>query len=656
MASGLLDAYGHPIDPGLKARSRSELVSDSWRNFTTGVGTGRDKTMHGSFWAPWRVLDNELLALYNGSDLAAKIVEKPAIEMFRRGYKLEAKGKGGDEIEASELEEFQEETNERLRLDDQMEEAEVWGRLFGGDLSILGVDDGQAPDKPLNEDRIKSFDYINNIDRRFVWVQSYYSDPFSPKYGLPELYLITNVVSVSRPLPGQVGTAVVHESRCIRHDGNKTDVLTRQQLAGWSWSVLQRVYDTLRRFEHSFDAVDGLLSDASQAVFKLRGLIEAISSGRKQDIQARMAMVDESRSTIRAVLLDAGDGEDGNPPEDFARQPTPFGGIADILDRKMMRLAAAADMPVTELFGRAAAGLNATGENDTRKWYDLISSKQTKRLKPKMERIWRLAAKAKNSTLSNKNARICVEFLPLWSPTDAEQAETDLNIAKRDQIYIQEGVVTEIEVALDRANFYPSMDVDAREKAKDGATQFDPYSNDPLASQAAQAATMGEMGESQSPAVPLPLPGSPQAEGSQKKDAWNQARTDSPADDVWEIMTEDFPEDAISWVKSAPWRGPSAVSLDRIDFSGRKEWKANEPSDAKRVKGFADDLEAGRFVKPIVLVQKPKGKAMIVDGHHRALAAKQLGSRTIRAYVAKVDAAEGPWDETHASQRGETSR
>lgn len=455
--------------------------------------------MHGSFWHPWRVLDNELLALMNGSDLAAKIVELPAKEMMRRGYELTADG-----VDASAIEDLREDCHERLRLDEQIREGLKWGRAFGGDLLLMGIDDGQAPDKPVNENNIRSIQFLNNVDRRFAWVQSYYADPLKPNYGLPELYLITNVVSVSRPIVGNPGATIVHESRCIRFDGNSTDVLTRQQLAGWSWSVLQRVYDTLRRFEHAFDAAGALLSDASQAVFKLQGLIDAIASGQRQQIQDRMALVDESRSTIRAVMLDA-------EGEEFRRDQTSFAGIPDMLDRWMMRLSAASSIPVTKLFGRSAAGLNATGENDVRGWYDDMASDQTDVLGPKLKRIYRLCALAKDSPVKKKDAKFQVDFAPLWSPTDDEEAATNLKIAQADQIYIQEGVVTPEEVALDRQEMYPSMDVESREAALEGAKKFDPYEKDPIAS-ATEAAKAGN-GEPQSPAVPLPLPASPAVKG-----------------------------------------------------------------------------------------------------------------------------------------------
>ncbi len=505
----LLDQFGRPA--ATTSAHRSALRQDGWQNFTTGIGTSRDKTTLGSFWQPWRVLDNELLALYNGSDLAAKIVEKRPFEMFRRGYDLTADG-----ADASELQDLQSDACERFRLDEQLVEAFVWGRLFGGNLLIVGADDGQTMDQPLDITRIKTVNYIFNVDRRFAWAQSYYSSPQNtknrvPKHGMPELYLITNVVSQSMPQPGDFNTSVVHESRVIRFDGTPTDVLTRQQLAGWSWSVLQRVYDAMRRFEHAFDSVGHLLSDASQAVFKIQGLIDMIGANQISAVRQRMAVVDETRSTARAVLLDT-------EGEEFERIETSFGGLPEILDRMMMRLAAAADMPLTELFGRSAAGLNATGEGDTRKWYDTIASEQQRFLEPKLRYLYRILAAAEDSPVSKKDLKIDVDFHALWAPTDLEEAQAIYQLAQADQIYLTAKVVTPEEVALDRQELYPSMNVEDREMALERQKKFDPYEGDPLASaQAAAALANGAtQGEPQSPVVPMPLPAAPEERGAPK--------------------------------------------------------------------------------------------------------------------------------------------
>ena len=49
-----------------------------------------------------------------------------------------------------------------------------------------------------------------------------------------------------------------------------------------------------------------------------------------------------------------------------------FAGLADVYDRMMMDVAGAARIPVTKLFGRSPAGMNATGESDMRNYNDYI--------------------------------------------------------------------------------------------------------------------------------------------------------------------------------------------------------------------------------------------------------------------------------------------
>jgi hypothetical protein len=70
----------------------------------------------------------------------------------------------------------------------------------------------------------------------------------------------------------------VHASRTLRFDGALT---TRRQIAanrGWSDSVLQGVYDKLRAFNGSFAAVNAMLQDASQGVFKMKDLISMMGA------------------------------------------------------------------------------------------------------------------------------------------------------------------------------------------------------------------------------------------------------------------------------------------------------------------------------------------------------------------------------------------
>ena len=60
-----------------------------WTNPVTGHGTfNRDKVMQGSYQESFRISDPELSALYNGNDLAKRVVETVPKEMFRRGWIL----------------------------------------------------------------------------------------------------------------------------------------------------------------------------------------------------------------------------------------------------------------------------------------------------------------------------------------------------------------------------------------------------------------------------------------------------------------------------------------------------------------------------------------------------------------------------------------
>jgi len=60
----------------------------------------------------------------------------------------------------------------------------------------------------------------------------------------------------------------------------------------------------------------------------------------------------------------------------------------------MMLVSAVAEIPVTKLFGRSASGLNATGEGDSKSYYDKLGSEQAL-LTPEIERFIRMLV-AKN--------------------------------------------------------------------------------------------------------------------------------------------------------------------------------------------------------------------------------------------------------------------
>lgn len=750
------------------------VTGGGWTNHVTGHGTfARDKVLQGSFQEPFRITDQELSALYNGNDIAKRIITSVPREMFRRGWVLvlpedDAKdegdiaqsvqetGTGGESGPASPgaplvdpvgesptnsgatqptvarqlapaggtgdydlmgqprvaapsvtplkpAQPDQEsggptgapapktamgvapnpdpvasgktsktlpkpapgESNQvtqanlalqveayaaRLSLIPRALEACIFGRAYGGGLLIIGADDARDMSTPLDEANIRTIRYLTWVDRRFIFARTWYTE-IGPKYGEVETWEIIN------PFGGQANT-YVHETRVVRFDGAPVDFLMRRRLLGWTLSVLQAPYDTMRQFDMSFQSIANLMADLSQAVMKIDGLAQMISNDQKT-LQTRMQMVDISRSSARMLFLDA-------EHETFERTVTPLTGVPETLEMQMLRLAAAAEMPVAILFGREPSGLNATGDADFRRFYDVIRGTQRADLEPKLRRIYSLICLAKDSPTKGKLPDRGLEFIwhKLYEPTEKEQAEIRWLMAQADDKYVADGVLLPEEVATSRfrsgeLHLDTEIDFELREEAlahaqlaPSGAEKAQNEHDQNLALATAKGAAkpgspapggtppkIGTSGPSRGPATP-----------AKRGDAWDHARVDAAVDDVHDLMSEDFPDEAIAWVKDAPWRGPMRVPLSSVDFSNRDSWHASRESDKPRVEKFQDMIETGEGVKPVILVMRPRGKAMIVDGHHRALAHWKNGETKMLAYVAKVGEQKGPWDTTHEAQ------
>ena len=86
-----------------------------------------------------------------------------------------------------------------------------------------------------------------------------------------------------------------------------------------------------------------------------------------------------SKSVLNAVILDR--------DEMYDKQYTTLAGLPEVIDRFMLQLSGATGIPVTRLYGRSPAGLNATGESDLRNYYDLIEAAQRNRLMPPLRKL-----------------------------------------------------------------------------------------------------------------------------------------------------------------------------------------------------------------------------------------------------------------------------
>lgn len=407
--------------------STAEFNQDAWANIITELGRNRDKRTGGYVSPPLTSVSEEYYGnLYHGDDLAATIAELPAREMVRQWFTLD--------VENSNIASAAMTAIDDLETRRAVFEALVWSRVFGGAIIFVAIDDGRAIDQPVDMDNIRSIDFFHVFHRFEVAIESVNADLASSQFGKPESYrLQTSAFSGS-----------IHASRVIRFDGVMTSKRRQRENGGWSDSLYARMFSLLRDYGLAWASIAHLFQDAAQAVFKIQGLSDALASDGDDLILNRIAILDRCRSVSRAIPLDA-------EMEDFKREATPVIGLDSLMDRFALRVAAAARMPATLLFGQSPGGLNATGESDIRFFYDQIRSAQESDLRPKLNRIIELIFRASNGPTSGvEPEQWKINFSPLWQLTDVESAEMRNTQSETDVRYIQTGVLTPEEVSKSR--------------------------------------------------------------------------------------------------------------------------------------------------------------------------------------------------------------
>lgn len=407
------------------------LRGDDWQNLITGLGVyGVDKRLGSEFFADL-VTHERAEELWRGDDIAARIVETVPSEETREGWEL----KLGDDGDDKDSEEAVEHACRELGVHDIIREARCHARALGGAGVFLGVDDGQALDQPLDLERVQALSHLTLFSPRELIPFAYYSDMTAPRYGEVASYRLT-------PLSAPPGSAalpiVVHESRIVRFSGMRTTRRVRlvNALPGWDDSIFTRILKVINDFQTGWQGAGILLRDFAPAVLKLKGLAELITSeAGPETLSARARALENARSIARVTIVDA-------EGEDFKRETVNVTGLAELLEKLMLRLASAANMPVSLLMGQAPAGLNATGDSDLRYWFDQVRASQKRNVEPPLRRILEVLMASKTGpTAGQVPDNWSIQFNPLWQLTDLERATQRKTVADTDVAYINAGVL-----------------------------------------------------------------------------------------------------------------------------------------------------------------------------------------------------------------------
>lgn len=403
--------------------------SDGWENVVTLLGTSYDKSMYHRVYPEYWYDCDELEDMYYGDAYARRIVEEPVKSAFRQGFDLTLED-ASDESSFNNSKKQIHEIFTNLNIIESYKKALYWGRLYGRAGLLLGLEDGSDLSLPLTEENISDFKFVEILECKDFSVESTYQDPSEPKYGLPETWF------VSRQSDGSAAPEIIHESRILLTRGAPTSERKRRENDWRDASVLQGPYKYLRNWDAANQGSATMLTDASQAVLKIMQFSKMLGSEDISVFTNRMRVLEMARS-LRIMPIDA-------ESEEFEYVERTFSGVFELIDRAAQALAGAVGIPQTVLFGRAPAGLNATGESDIRGWYDQVESERVDEYQPDLERLVQYAAQVTNA---NTPELWGVSWHSLWQETEKEAAETNKLVADTDQLYLNMGVLMEEEIA-----------------------------------------------------------------------------------------------------------------------------------------------------------------------------------------------------------------
>ena len=407
---------------------------DSLRNFITGMGTARDKSVASS-WHWDQITDFEAEAMYASSWAARKAVDIIPDDETREWRTWQAEQ--AEALYAAERD---------LRLRARVQLARKWERLYGGAAILIGTGDPE-PLEPLDVTKIQrgGLRYLHVIPRKDISADQWEDDITAPNFGKPRTYQITTGRSARQ--------IVVHNSRLVVFDGLDAPREYREVMQGFGFSILQVLRSAVTDAESTARNAAVMMHEATLDVIKIQELQSYLADAESERrLMERFMLAQMAKGTVKALIL-GGD-------ETYDRKQTSFTGIPEMMNAHHEVVAAALDMPLTRFMGRSPGGLNSTGDNELRNYYDMIRSRQATDLADTLKPLDD-ALKAHCGAIGDD---VTYEWASLWVPSPMEKADIEKIEAEVDTAYVnmglfpQEGMARTIRDRLIARGTYPSLD------------------------------------------------------------------------------------------------------------------------------------------------------------------------------------------------------
>lgn len=431
------------------ADGATTLTHDGLQNVVSGLGTGADKRSHNQFTFGGNYFNfAELEAAYSENWIARQVVDVPVADALREWR--EWKHKDASDIRKEE---------KRVQLRSRFASSQRWARLYGG-AAILMVTD-QPLDEPLDVAKIGQggLKRLVTLDRWELSPQVVnYTNPIAADYLMPEWYTVRG------------GSGQIHSSHLIRIDGEDLPRRLRALNQSWGDSRLRQILEDLKDVTSTKSGIVSMVQEANVDVVQRAGLSNELASDQEGEILKRFALGAQMKSLVNMLLLD---GE-----ETYERKSLSFAGLEGVFDKLMVWISGAAEIPMTRLFGRSAAGMSATGEGDLGNYYDALAGTQEEKYRTELERLDQALVR---SALGSFPDDCEWEWNPLYQESGTELAQQELAHSQSEDIRIQRGILKPSHVMLRLKNTgrYAVTDKEIEAQQAEEALDADPFMDEP---------------------------------------------------------------------------------------------------------------------------------------------------------------------------------
>jgi uncharacterized protein len=478
-------------------------LNDGFVNMLAGLGVvGRDKFASQQF-VHVALNQGELEAAYRSDWIARKVVTIPAWDMTRewRGWQADP-----DQIELLEA------VEKKLFVQQKLQQAMIKARLYGGACIIIGVDAG-APEEELDVELVTqdSLKFIHVVSRNQIRAGPIIKDISSKYFGQPEYYEARQEPPPKSFVQAEASTnpefakpqVKLHPSRVVKLIGMDT---ADQMLSDiWGDSVLQPVNDAVKMCGLVTGSLATLVAELKVDVIKIPELKNILSTAAgERKMIARFQAANAAKSVINTLMID------GN--EEWQRIQTQLTGVPETMMAYMQIAAGAADIPATRFLGMSPTGLNATGDSDTRNYYDRLKAEQHVILTPAINVLDEVLIR---SALGDRPPEVWYEWNSLWQLSDVEKAAVSLQKAQAYKIDVDAAQIPTTALANARTNqliedgTYPGLEKALEEAALEGDTIEEHNTAPPMDPLMEAQKTLAENGMAPPPGQPGGPPAGP---------------------------------------------------------------------------------------------------------------------------------------------------